>query len=597
MPPSSAPVRALAALALGAAAGCAGGEPEAAPLPSILVITTDTVRADALGCYGSEAQVTPHMDRLAAEGVRFDQARTTCPITLPAHASMFTGLYPPRHGVRDNSLQALAAEARTTAEEAREAGYETAAFLAAVVLDRTYGLDQGFDTYDEPRRALQIQRSKVGYFQERPARDIVPEVEAWLAARDRERPFFLWVHFYDAHQPLEPTPELLARAKGDAYLAEVAAVDDAVGALVERLRSEGALDSTWVALLSDHGEALGEHGESSHGLLLFDSTVRVPFLVRRPGAPAAGSVVREPVSVADLHPTLLAAMGRPLPEGQAALDGVDLFDPDAKRAAEGVYFESYFGFYNCGWRPIAGWSEGERKYVHAKAPSLFAPLEDPGELRNLWTPSEASVAEHVARIAQVFERPALAADLESVDPAHLAEIQKLGYAGVGFVELEAPSPLEPSERPDPHDRLPDLDFIDQALALDRAGRVDEAAILLDSIVERDPHNFYAMQSLASILNLAERWEDARYWYKQLDVNGPPRADTKANMAFANEKLGDHAAARRYYREALDLQPTNMTALRGLARLLQSDPEHAEEVAALRARAQALRGQTPAPLEN
>lgn len=263
------------------ASGCSGGGAH-----SVLLITLDTTRADALGAYGRLPSVTPHLDRLAAEGVVYEHAYTVAPLTLPAHASMLTGLYPPRHGVRDNGVAGLAQSAVTLAERARAAGFQTAAFLGAVVLDQGFGLEQGFERYDTPARSFYGGPS-MGYA-ERPAAEVAGLVASWLAERDKDRPFLLWAHLWDAHAPYEPPEALRQRAGGDAYLGEVAACDVAVGRLCAALAAEGLEDSTLIVVVGDHGESFSEHDEISHGPYVWNTTLQVPLLLRLPDGDKAG---------------------------------------------------------------------------------------------------------------------------------------------------------------------------------------------------------------------------------------------------------------------------------------------------------------------
>lgn len=581
----------LLCLALVAATGCGqDADSSSGSGQSVLVITIDTVRTDAVGCFGGRPGITPNLDALATESVRYTSARATAPITLPSHASMFTGLYPAHHSVHDNSLVALSGEASTTAEVLQAAGYQTAAFVGAIVLDRAYGLSQGFELYDQPSQPLKIRSSKLGFFAERPASDMLPRIQAWLESRDRERPFFVWAHFFDAHMPYEPAPEYLEQAAGNGYLAEVAAVDAAIGQLVDQLRAEGALENTIVAVLADHGEDLEQHGEPSHSLLIYDTTMRVPFLVRYPDGRAAGTTVEQSVTVADLHPTLLDALGVDLPDVSYELDGQSLLQPIP--ADRGVYLESYAGYLNYGWLPIAGWAQARDKTIFGARAQVFDIVEDPGEVSDLWTPSLELPALHEVEILAVLARPALAADDSSVDNQQLESLQALGYAGVGFVPDELQLPLAESQLPDPHDSLPEFLLIQRSLDLKRQGNYNDAAALLASVLEQNPRNFKAMQEIASALISAENYADARYWLEKTLDTGFARSHDIANLGLAYERSGLRDEAESYYRQALARQSTCLPAVRGLARMLDGDPEHTEEHDELRARARELRGVGP-----
>ena len=296
--------RALAATAAIAllAAGAEG------PKPNILLVTVDTCRADRLGCYGYGLARTPAIDALAREGVRCTNAVTTAPITLVAHASIMTGLLPPAHGVRDNGAYTLSNDYQTLSEVLKQNGYDTAAFVSAVVLNRRYNLLQGFDTYDDDLWAED--EPKLFMIRDRPAPRTGERAVRWLRdhAAKSNAPFFLWVHFFDPHQPYEsryPDRHLLPTA----YDAEIAQADEGVHAIVDFLRASNTLDSTVVILTADHGESLGEHGEKTHAIFVYDATVRVPLVVRYPPLLPGGKTYGGPVRCTDIYPSALAAAG------------------------------------------------------------------------------------------------------------------------------------------------------------------------------------------------------------------------------------------------------------------------------------------------
>src|SRR5262249_8270931 len=251
--------------------------------PNVLVVTVDTLRADRLGCYGFGLAQTPAIDRLANEGVRCTDAATSAPITLPAHSSIMTGLYPPAHGVRDNGNYALAPEAVTLAERLEAAGYRTGAFVSAAVLTRRYGLDQGFEVYDDD--LWTEDEPELFMVRERPAARTADRALAWLDDWRKNvpgRPFFMWIHFFDPHQPYKVRSADLAALAPTPYDAEVAEADRGVGRLIEWLRRRGLLDDTLVVFTADHGESLDEHGEPTHGIFIYDATIHVPLIWRLP---------------------------------------------------------------------------------------------------------------------------------------------------------------------------------------------------------------------------------------------------------------------------------------------------------------------------
>ena len=284
-------VSALAGAALIGAASCAGRHaPGSAAGFNLLLVTLDTVRADHVGAYGDRSAETPNLDRLASEGIRFAQASAPVPLTLPSHASILSGLLPPQHGLRNNGTGRFPEGAPTLAAALHAAGYRTGAFVGAFVLDHRYGLARGFDRYDDdiPRDAV------AGLDARRPGRAVVDRALGWLE-EDATTPFFLWVHLYDAHAPYAPPQPFATRFAERPYDGGIAELDVQVGRLLAELDARGSSARTVVAVVGDHGEALGEHGELTHGLLVYEPSLRVPLIARAPGVLRSGRVVRTPV--------------------------------------------------------------------------------------------------------------------------------------------------------------------------------------------------------------------------------------------------------------------------------------------------------------
>jgi len=473
----------LLSLLLAACGGSGGGTGA-----SVLLVSLDTTRADALGCYGNPRASTPHLDGLAAEGIRFARAYTVAPLTLPSHVAMHTGLYPPRSSVRSNGPHPLPAAAETLAEAAARAGLATGAFVSAAVLDPHFGLDQGFAAYDAELPRPQARPEEA----ERPARETVAQASAWLEAHARE-PFFLWVHLFDPHAPYAPPRALLqGRLAGEPYLAEVAAADAALGTLLETLEHTGAAGHTTVIVVGDHGEGLGQHAETTHGSYCYDSTLRVPLLLRAPGGPR-GVVEERLASVVDVFPTVLETLGLAVPPGG---DGRSLLGPDD--AARGLYFESYTGYLSFGWSPLAGWIQGTTKYLHSSEPELYDLARDPHEEHDLFD-GAAAVEPFRAAIDRVVSAPALRAEAGTADAELLSQIRALGYADAARVEDELPHPLAPDDRPSPRRMAAEEERLQQAFQLVARKDCDQARPLLDALVAANPHNLFALDMKAHCL--------------------------------------------------------------------------------------------------
>ncbi len=570
----------LAAASLASCDPSTQARPDGAARNAVL-ITLDTTRRKALSVYGCPAPSTPHLDRLAAESVRYEWCRAVTPITMPSHASMMTGLYPPRHGVRDNGFAALPPAALTLAERAREAGIETAAFVAALVLDRQFGLDQGFELYDQPAYPA---HQRTARYVERTAEVMVDTAISWLEARDRSRRFLLWVHLFDPHAPYEAderSQRQVANSRGQAhpYIAEVAATDHQLGRLFDVLRTRGHLRDTAVVVVADHGEDLLEHGEPNHASFCYDSVLRVPLLVRYPDGYGAGTTRPDLTSIVDIGPTLCEALGlEALPE----IDGISLWRRDAP-ADRGVYFESYHGYLTYGWAPLCGWADAAGKYIHSPAPELYVPSEDRMERRNR-LPGEAQRAERYRRaIAAVAARPALPRDERaSTSEEALAALAELGYTIAATRAVELPGPLDDTGRPAPASRTDELRLFLQAQQLAEERRVDEAAVLLEQVLAENPRHIAALDKLGLCLVIGQRWEPAiEVLERRLALaEGPP--STCTNLALAYEHTGEFETARRHLVRSLELDPTGRTTRENLARVLSKLGRHDEARALLEA---------------
>jgi len=540
-----------------ALAACGDSDPHASRGLSGVLITLDTTNAPALGVYGGRAGITPRLDALAAESLVYENARTVAPLTFPAHSSMLTGLYPPRHTVRDNGLTPLPESASTLAESARDHGYQTAAFIAAVVLAAPYGLNQGFETYDDPigervheRRAAQVTRAAVD----------------WLKARDRDRPFFLWVHYFDAHFPHEPAPRYVEQVKANTqtrfpeYLAEIAQIDDAMGELLATLEEEGLFDTSLVAVVADHGESLYRHGEPTHSILAYDTTIRVPLFLRYPDRYRAGHRSDEIVSVIDLHPTFLEAFGLPLPE---QTDGLSLY---RRRVPEdrGVYFESMAGYLSCGWSPLSGFADAQGTYLHSSVPELYA-AADLGQLHNLLDEDPARARFYRQEIARLAERPKLEASESRLDDEDRQRIQELGYLGGADPELAPPHPLETGDLPNPRDHITDLGRFMDASLLAKDGQIDEAIAELTDYL-KTATNQRAGELLGQLLSKQGRFDEAIPILKSVTESGVPRRNSTTLLAAALEHTGQPEQARQLYLKAHQTWPDAPSYVEGLIRL-------------------------------
>ncbi len=389
---------------------------------NVLLITVDTLRADALGSYGNTRAVTPWMDRLAAEGVRFENARAHNVVTLPTHASILTGLYPQEHGVRDNSGFRLRKGLPTLATILRKEGYRTGAFVSAFPLDARFGLDAGFEVYEDS--FVGAERRPAFYEQERSGSETVALARTWIDTVD-PGPWLCWVHLYEPHFPYDPPQPLRSRFSDDLYLGDVAAADEALAPLLEPLLKDANNRQTLVVLTSDHGEALGEHGEATHGIFAYESTLRVPLILYQSDL-FESRVVLDPVRHIDLLPTILDALGLAGSEGSSGRSLLPVvFGQDADEAPS-TYFESLSPKLNRGWAPLYGIVDGDMKYIELPIPELYNLEVDPGERTNLAATEPERVTELRGKLA-----PLRALDPGSVpaseDEQTIERLRSLGY--------------------------------------------------------------------------------------------------------------------------------------------------------------------------
>jgi arylsulfatase A-like enzyme/tetratricopeptide (TPR) repeat protein len=540
---------ALAVALLVAGPGCnlvdasLGGPRPPADAQSVVLVTIDTLRADHVGAYGAEGVHTPTLDGLAAAGVRFETAITATPITLPSHSSIFTGMDPPHHGVRHNGTYKLGDEVTTLAERFQAAGWQTGAFVGAVVLKSRYGLDQGFDVYDDD---VHGDKAAPGGFLERPAAEVVDAAQAWLA--EVEGPFFLWVHLYDPHMDYKAPAEWTDRFPKRPYDAEIAYADAQVGRLLDGLRAEGRLERTLVVLTSDHGESLGEHGEATHSSALYDSVLAVPLLVAGPDVPA-GRVVPGVVRVKDVAPTVLAQAGLdPLPEA----DGRDLTPHFATGAPveDGVaYSETLATMLDNGWAPIFSVRTDDWLYVRSPRPELYDVREDPRQVRNLVEIDPERARPHQERldavVSDVLAEEKNATTLE-VDDETRAQLHALGYA-------IAEEPVEQTGI-DPKDGRKYLPMLHRAIGAYEAGEIELAEKLFVEVAKRLPGSGRSHSRLASIYYQDGRHERALN-HIELAISFDPRQAlnyaVRAEILLAMGKRDEAAAA---YEHAIAVDP-------------------------------------------
>jgi arylsulfatase A-like enzyme/Flp pilus assembly protein TadD len=538
----------------------AGREPRPGDV-NLVLVTLDTTRADRLGCYGFAQVETPHIDRLAAEGVVFEQATATVPLTFPSHASIMTGLIPPHHGVRDNGGFFLEDARVTLAERLKEAGYATGAFVAAWVLESKWGLAQGFDEYSDRFELSKYKVVSLGTVQ-KPGGEVMDDALRWLATVESRR-FFAWVHLYDPHTPYEPPEPFAARYPGQPYLGEIAYTDKVVGRLLDWLRERGLMDRTVVVLTADHGESLGDHGESTHAYFVYDATTLVPLVVRTPWRGRGRRSIQ--VSGVDLMPTLLDLLGLP---PQEDIDGRSvaraLFDPEAD-FDHLAYSETYFPRYHFGWQHLVALRSRQYKYVDAPQPELYDLLQDPRESRNVFKAYSRRADEMRRRLEAMVKRgPSAALERKSLDPETLERLAALGYVG-NVVDVDPDAVL-----PDPKEKLPLFALMNTAKRLaQEENRLEEAVARMREAIASDRGIMDAHLTLGNWLVRLRRPDEAIAAFKEAVALKPDDDIALGNLARilrARGRTRDALDALTVFRTALEVNPKNPQSWYQLATL-------------------------------
>ncbi|MCX6556148.1 MAG: sulfatase-like hydrolase/transferase [Candidatus Aminicenantes bacterium] len=444
------------------------------PPLNLLLITLDTTRADRLGCYGDKQAVTPVLDALALSGILFENCQSPVPLTLPAHCSLFTGRWPIGHGVRNNGSYKLNEAEKTLAEELEAAGYDTVAIVAAYVLKSKFGLAQGFNLYDD-RFAYEEKAGNIDA--EIPADRVYDKFRIWLGL-GHKKPFFLWVHFYDAHKPYAPPPAYLPAAGGDAYRGEVAYVDSYIGRMIVDLKEHRLFERTLIVVVGDHGEAFGEHGEKGHGIFCYDESLRVPLILANPFLIKKPARVVRPASLVDVVPTVLEMLGVAAAETWQGKSQVAAMAAGVKEDSRPLYFESMYGRELKNWAPLTGLIKGGFKYISLPQAELYDLKNDPAEKDNLFFKKNI-LSRQMDRELAAFISERWAAGKPSAPTALSAE-DKAKLAALGYVSGFAPAGIS-AAGVDPKTGIGyEARFSDMSAALDRGetARVEAEALRL-----------------------------------------------------------------------------------------------------------------------
>lgn len=542
---------------------CASRSPAVDDRLNVLLITLDTTRADYLGCYGREAAHTPNLDRLAREGARCTRCATCTPLTLPSHASILTGVYPYVHGLRRNGLGCLPTDQVTLAQSLRAAGYQTFATVAAFVLNHRFGLDQGFDVYHDVNAAAYRDAEQP----ERKADEVCTDAVAMLRARD-QRPFFMWVHFFDPHYPYE-SPRHADPASPNAYADEIAFVDAQIGRLLAELEQLNLARRTLIVVVADHGEGLGDHGELTHGYFIYDSTVRTPLIVRCPDVVPADRTIAAQVRTIDIAPTILELVGH-APWSQA--QGVSLAPLLAGTATDmqlAAYCESFEASAQFELAPLRSLTVSGWKYILAPRAELYHVAEDVRESLDLAAVEPQRAAGLHAQLRALLAEappPPERNDVAGLNAAERARLASLGYAGADTGETEAA--LTELDHFDPEGRDPkDYAALLRANCRSRwalhGGRAEQAEDLLLQVVAALPHAPDAWADLGQARRLQGHLPAALLAYEQALLLAPDDTFIRGKYAAALCAMRRWDDAIGQFQTILQQSPRNVFALHNL----------------------------------
>ena len=522
-----------------------GSLPSLAAPRNVVLITLDTTRADRMGFLGSKLGLTPHLDAFAHESVIFTRAYSQVPLTTASHATILTGTYPQFHGVNDAGV-ALAKDVPFAPVVFHAHGYRTAAFVGAVILDpkagAAPGFDRGFDTYDAGFHDRAPDQSRYDSL-ERRGDQVVARALAWLG-KHPGRPFFLWVHLYDPHAPYDPPEPYRSRYSSDPYAGEIAFMDSAVGTLLDGLRTAHAYDNSIIAVMADHGEALGEHGELGHGVFLYAPTIHVPLLLKLPGEKSKSVETR--VSLVDILPTLLESASIPLPaaiQGKSLIPVIRSGKPERDR---NTYAETDYPNRAYGWSSLRAERSGKYLFVEAPRRELYDEVADPGEEHDLASSASAVAGTLQAQLAQFRAKTSAARAVAQggIDPNAEKKLRALGY-----VSSSSASPVKAVGGIDPKDKISLANEMTAATLAMEDGHTPEAILRLRGVIARDDSFAAAYSVLGSALISEQDFREAVPVLRKAVELRPQSVAAHDQLGMALFQVGDLTGSASEYEKA------------------------------------------------
>lgn len=518
---------------------------------NIILITIDTLRADALSVYGSKTP-TPFMQQFSENAAVFDRAFTSAPITLPAHTSLFTGMYPPSHGVRHNGVYKAQSSLTLLSELAHNAGFATAAFVGAAPLAANYGLNQGFDVYDDAFPPAPNQQGMFAYA-ERNAEQVRLAAQNWLSKLPQSKSFFLWMHFFDPHHPYQTH----GYAGLTPYQQEVAYTDHQLGEFFAYLKQNHLDSNNLVVITADHGEAFEEHGEISHSLFVYNTTLRIPVMISLPGVQSRR--IPDLVRLIDISPTIAEIMGWKFP---SSIDGVSLLPllRGNKIKSLDSYSESFASAIDFGWSPLACIQDQQFKYIQAPKPEFYDLKKDPGENHNLTTSAQA--AKYKAEVQTILNRTAVNSNYKP-SPEESEKLRSLGYVAAASQKVRW-------DAPDPKDKLPVARRIAE-LTMQPMTLIERAKAYAE-IVQMDPSNPLLLVRFGEVLLQLKDYVDAEHAFQTAIELGYPSAAPYNGLAAALYYEDRTADAEAVLQKAVDAKVADAETYFNLAEFLYNRGE-------------------------
>ncbi len=516
--------------------------------PPVILISVDTLRADHLSSYGYRRQRTPNIDSLAQGGTLFSQVSAQVPLTMPSHASLFTSTYPFANSVQDNGEQ-LPADSTTLATVLKSRGYKTGAFVGSFILDRRFGLDQGFDFYDSSFDLHRHAGTDPGDIK-RLGEEVVAAAEKWVD-QNADGPFFLFLHLFDLHTPYNLPPASRTRYRAD-YDGELAYVDAILGDFWKHLAARGLIEKSLIVFLSDHGESLGDHGESTHGYFVYESTIRVPMIIHWPkGAASFPSRVDQPVKLLDVAPTILQFAGAPRPAQFQGRSLLGLLTAATWLPRDEIYSESLYAHRSFGTSTLRSLRVGEYKYIEAPRPEFYDLTSDPQEAHNLYSTRRTLALTYRDRLQALRARfrPEQSTGPRALSPEAVEALTSLGYVAVSSVRAEATE-----QGPDPKDRIADYEQYGKALILASTGKLTESNARLRSLLARDPGLISVQMSLGVNLQRLGQHREAVERFREVAKRDPLNVLAHFNLGVSQYELKDPEGAIKELEAALALAP-------------------------------------------